>query len=108
MALFPSCDREFMRQNSAWAVKERLAELGTSLADLSQQTGVLEAKLVGQDGITLPELRMVTKALWGKEPSEVDELWPSDSTGRITAGRLTVTAAELGISLSQLLGTTSV
>lgn len=102
MSLFVSVDRESMRQNFGQVVERRLAEREMTLAELAEQTGLSEEKLTGQDEIFLPELRAVTKILWEKEPSEVDELWPRDSTGRILDGRLIVMAAELGIPLYQL------
>jgi len=104
MSLFVSGDKEFMRQNLAQVVQRRLSDLGMSLAELSKKTDLAEAALRGKAGITLPELQCVVDVLWpGKEPSEVDELWPSDSTRRISTGRLIVAAAELGVSLPQML-----
>lgn len=102
MSLFVSFDRELMRESFARAVERRLPERGMTLSELSEQMGLSEEKLTGQDEIFLPELRAVTKILWGKEPSEVDELWPKDLTGHIEGGRLIMMAAELGIPLYQL------
>lgn len=103
MSLFVGFDRELMKEQFRRAVEDRLAERGMSLAELAEQTGLSGEKLAGRDELFLPEFRTVTQILWGKEPSEVDELWPKDLTGHISGGRLIMMAAELGIPLYQLM-----
>lgn len=97
-------ERRILRENFAIAVQRQLSKLRMTLDQLSGEAEVSEAKLTGQESLTLNELRRVVGVLWpGREPSDVDALWPHvDSTGHIEAYQWIIFGTEHGLSIPEL------